>query len=450
MCSLDGYVITVTNKSILEHIYNTLEDSQWWPKDHFIETQRVELTRLVGHARSTSPFYKTRLDCLFRPNGTIDWDRWSDIPIITRSELSFQRLSIQSTNPIQSHGPFGLVKTSGSTGDPVQLLVTRLMNDMSVAALWRGQKWANMDWSSAMIHMAVESPNWKLGDVMGPWGPPWLKDAAKGRRIFATYSTKPADRVALIKKYNADYVAFTGGLAVAFADHVRATAADVKLKTVQFIGSSASEYVRKDFRKLLNADVVELYSSKEGGTIASPCPLGHGWHQNAESVLVEIVDDYGKPVAPGETGRVIITPFGNTATPLIRYDQGDLAVAGPVETCPCGRTLPRIASFSGRYRHMFKRPNGEVVPDLSVDARINLGAGVWQVARIAEHSFEVRYKKRDWGIPINIAEFHRLFAFEFYPEATVKLIEVDDFVMGPTGKHIERLDEWDPNSQEGI
>jgi len=433
----------------IESIYNTLEDSQWWPRDRLVELQRVELARLVRHAKATSAFYKTRLDVLFRPNGTIDWDRWSDVPIMTRAQLSTERASIESQRPIQAHGPFGLVKTSGSTGDPVEFLVTRMMNDLSVASLWRGQKWAKMDWSGAMIHMGVETPQWKTGDVMGPWGPYWLKEAARGRRIFATYSTVPKERIALIQKYNARFASFTSGMALFFLDYLRTTNTQARLKAVQFVGGTANEYIRNDFKNLLNAEVFELYSSKEGGSMSHPCPLGHGWHQNAESVLMEVVDAQGKPVAPGQTGRVVVTPFGNTAAPLIRYDQGDTAVAGPIEICPCGRTLPRIAAFSGRVVHDFRKPNGEVVANLSADARRELGAGTWQVARVGEHSFEVRYKKRDWGVAPDLDAFRKSFAECFYPQAALKIIEVDDFPLGPTGKHMEKVDEWDPASQRG-
>ena len=60
-------------------------------------------------------------------------------------------------------------------------------------------------------------------------------------------------------------------------------------------------------------------------------------HVNAESVLVEVVDDAGRPVAPGQSGRVVVTPFGSTPMPLIRYDQGDIVVAG---MCMSVRTMP--------------------------------------------------------------------------------------------------------------
>lgn len=426
----------------LERMYNQLDDTQWWPKERLRAAQRADLTRLVNHARSTTDFYRTRLNCLFKPNGEIDWSKWSDLPIVTRADLSWQSTAIRSSKPVLAHGPFGIVKTSGSTGDPVSMLTTRLLSNMSTASLWRGQKWANFDWSATMIHLGADSEKWKAGDLMGPWGPYWMKDALKGKRVFSTYSTSPAQRLDFIKTHGADYAVFSSGTAVSFAEYLRASRTSARLNVAHFRGASANAFVRSDFRELLGAEIVEIYSSKEGGALAAPCPLGHGWHQNAESVLLEVVDDHGKPVQPGQTGRVVITPFGSTAMPLIRYDQGDRAIAGPIETCPCGRTLPRITAFMGRLRDEFRRPNGEIIPDLSMTARVQLGAGIWQIARVAEHSFEVRYKKRDWGVAPDLDAFRKSFSQEFYPDARLELIEVDGFVPGPTGKHREGVDEW--------
>lgn len=76
------------------------------------------------------------------------------------------------------------------------------------------------------------------------------------------------------------------------------------------------------------------------------CPFGHGYHVNAEAVLLEVVDANGLPVPPGEPGRAVITPFASTALPLIRYDQGDIVIAGT--TCECGRALPHLEAISGR------------------------------------------------------------------------------------------------------
>src|SRR6185436_9202776 len=103
--------------------------------------------------------------------------------------------------------------------------------------------------------------------------------------------------------------------------------------------------------------VIDNYGVTETGYIAFECPAGGGYHVCSESVLVELLDDDGNDVPEGEPGRVVLTSFYNFAMPLIRYAVGDLAVAahGP---CPCGRTLPRLATILGRQRNIFTFPDG--------------------------------------------------------------------------------------------
>src|SRR3546814_11153852 len=73
------------------------------------------------------------------------------------------------------------------------------------------------------------------------------------------------------------------------------------------------------------------------------------YHAQSENVLLEVVDDDGRPCGPGETGRVLITSLHNFATPLIRYELGDYAEVG--SPCACGRGLPVIKQVLGRKRN---------------------------------------------------------------------------------------------------
>ncbi len=91
--------------------------------------------------------------------------------------------------------------------------------------------------------------------------------------------------------------------------------------------------------------------------IALQCPEHPHYHVQAESVLVEILNGGGKPCAPGETGRMVVTDLHNFATPLIRYEIGDHAEVG--EACPCGRGLSVLNRILGRVRNMATLPSGE-------------------------------------------------------------------------------------------
>jgi len=76
----------------------------------------------------------------------------------------------------------------------------------------------------------------------------------------------------------------------------------------------------------------------------------------SEPALVEVLDESGRPCAPGEVGRVVVTSLHNFAMPLLRYAVGDLAEAG--KPCPCGRGLPVIQRILGRGRDMLVFPDG--------------------------------------------------------------------------------------------
>jgi phenylacetate-CoA ligase len=346
-----------------------------------------------------------------------------------------------SRRPVPDHGRLTDVSSSGSTGHPVTVRTTGFLNMMAAVCNWRAQQWAGLDWSKDMVAVMAEQ-NRQPGTVLGPWGPPWLAQAKKGRMIYTTYDTDNHLRLDLMADRRAAYLAATPGGFSVLADMARAEDRRIRLEAVLSRGNKATPFIQQEMAEVFGARTIEQYSSKECGTIAHPCAAGDGWHVNAEAMLVEILDDNNEPVAPGEEGRAIITPFGMSAFPLIRYDQGDRLVQGG--PCRCGRILPHFHEIAGRVRDDFLRPNGEVIPDLSMEARVALGAGRWQVAKVGEHSYEVRYVPRDWGTARDPARFMALFRQAFYDEAVVRCVEVTDLALNANAKFKERTLEWHP------
>ena len=419
-----------------------LGESQWWPAERLTAWQRSGLSSLLNHARSTVPFYRFRLDKAFRASGAIDWDRWHEIPILTRAELSRQFQSLLSRAPIPQHGPFGDVGSSGSTGHPVTVRTTRWLNDMTVACNWRAQHWAGLDWSQKLLARGNTLDGKTVGDPCGPWGPPWLPAAASGQQLYSNYSNAYASDLEIIQQQDVYAYAATSNQLEIFFDNPELPALP-SLKAVLARGGAVSDYLRSLIRRVSDAQVIEVYSSKEGGALAHPCPHGDGFHAAAEAVLVEIVDVHGRPVAPGRQGRVVITPFGSTAMPLIRYDQGDEAVAG--EPCACGRTLPHIRRIEGRTNAVFAHPDGrrsrEMMP---LEARKLLGAGRWRVRQVGPKAFEVDYVRHDWGTPPDLDGFAAMFRTVFFDDSVVAVKEVQDFELGLSGKYLEYANLWSP------
>ena len=78
------------------------------------------------------------------------------------------------------------------------------------------------------------------------------------------------------------------------------------------------------------------------------------------SSVLEIVDEAGQPLAPGEVGRIVVTDLTQCAFPLVRYDTGDLGVLS-ADTCSCGWHSPVLRSIEGRAVEYITTPRGRVV-----------------------------------------------------------------------------------------
>lgn len=105
-----------------ERIFKMLMESQYWSPTEMPAYHRSQLEQLLRHAKASVPFYETRLDCLFRHDGTIDWSRWKEVPMLTRTDLRDNGSSLKSVAPPPHHGGPHITHTSGSSGIPVSII----------------------------------------------------------------------------------------------------------------------------------------------------------------------------------------------------------------------------------------------------------------------------------------------------------------------------------------
>jgi len=102
----------------------------------------------------------------------------------------------------------------------------------------------------------------------------------------------------------------------------------------------------RDFMKGRGVDCYQAYGTADLGLVAYETPAREGLVAS-ENIILEIVrPGTGDPVAPGEVGEVVVTPF-NDDYPLVRFATGDLSAVLPGPS-PCGRTNVRIKGWMGR------------------------------------------------------------------------------------------------------
>ncbi|MGH9650354.1 MAG: phenylacetate--CoA ligase family protein [Terriglobales bacterium] len=129
-----------------------------------------------------------------------------------------------------------------------------------------------------------------------------------------------------------------------------------RLREVRTISEVLTPEIRELCEQAWGVPVTDTYSSQEVGQIALQCPAGTLYHVQSEALVVEVLDEEGRPCGPGELGRVVITTLHNFAMPLVRYDIGDYAEIG--SPCACGRGLPVLARIAGRARNLLVLADG--------------------------------------------------------------------------------------------
>jgi phenylacetate-CoA ligase len=174
--------------------------------------------------------------------------------------------------------------------------------------------------------------------------------------------------------------------------------------------------------------------------MAQPCPHDR-LHVNMEGCMVEVIDDAGQPVRPGQMGRVIVTPFLQTAQPLIRYEQGDLAILGG--RCSCGRHAPTLDRVLGRSISIFRHPDGRSIAKLMPDETATLlDSTYFQLAQVAPNGYELRYVPADWDRPGDEREVEHLFRQTFFDDAELRFVRSRAIAARHAGKIVEYINEW--------
>ena len=126
----------------------------------------------------------------------------------------------------------------------------------------------------------------------------------------------------------------------------------------------------------------DVYAATETAGIASPCTFRNR-HVYEDLLIVEPVDQAGKPVAAGTTGaKLLVTVLFSRTLPLIRYEMSDTIKLGG-RGCPCGRSFTLLQDIEGRVEDVLHLPGRKgwvrVHPIVFHHVLDEAGSNGWQV-----------------------------------------------------------------------
>ncbi len=339
-----------------------LEQSQWWSAEEIRRHQFRQLEMLLRHAAKSVPFFRQRFALLgFDPNETLTETNWQRLPSLGRRDLQDHFQALVSEAVPRSHGRTFELTSSGSTGTPVRVVKTGLSQLAWEAVTLRETIWANRDLSGTFADIRF-LPNKSAAPYPdGAQKPSWggfTRGVSTGPAMTLNLRTPVQQQAEWLVRSAPDYLLTFPSNLEALVQHCQAHG--IELPSVRQL-VTISELLKPELRTLCrdvwSVEIRDMYSTQEVGYVALQCPEHEHYHVQAENVLVEILDETGRPCQPGEIGRVLVTSLSNFATALIRYDVGDYARVG--HPCPCGRGLPVLESILGRVRNMLTLPSGE-------------------------------------------------------------------------------------------
>lgn len=341
--------------------WRELETSQWLSPQELDRIQLAGLQRLLAYASDYCPYYRdTWRELGLRPDRVESVSDLAQWPVITKDTIRQHRQEMCST----ATGVTLLPKTTGgSSGQPLAFTVTHDSLDRQTAASHRGYAWAGVPPGTKQTYL---------------WGVPLGSQPAWRRRKFRMYHRVLYGRHFLsafelstdrVPQFLAEHNRFRPRAIVAYTNPLYEFARELKRKGLSpysprsiVVGAEKlHDFQRRLIEEVFQAPVFETYGCREFMLLGAECDRHRGLHLTAENLVIEILDDEGKPTPDGREGNVVITDLGNYGMPFIRYANGDRAVAGWGK-CTCGRGLPMMTKVVGRQLDVLTTPDGRRVP----------------------------------------------------------------------------------------
>ena len=364
---------------------NYSPESAFLSKEEIVAMQEKKLQETIAYLNQYSPFYKEFFSkARFNPSGIKTMEDLSVIPVTIKEDLQQRNedfLCVPRNKIIEYSS------TSGTLGNPVTIMLTE--NDLTRLACNEYASLVSIESSvndiyqimltldrQFMAGMAYYSGIQKLGGGIIRLGPgvPSLQWETILRLKPTAIIAVPSFIVKLIsyaQEHKIDINSTTVKKALCVGENIRN--ADFSLNALG--------------KKITDAWDIKLfstYASTEMQTAFTECTECKGGHLQPDLLIVELLDEMGKAVVPGEPGEVTITTLGVEGMPLLRYKTGDICVYDDTP-CACGRNSLRLSPVMGRKKQMLKYKGTTLYPPALFDILHEMENVIEYVAEVSSN-----------------------------------------------------------------
>jgi len=334
-----------------------LLDSQWLSKKTIEKNDNDKFLEFFQYAIKHVPYYKNLVE-----EGKIN-------PLEIKSILDIEKLPILSKEDVRKNADLLIsdeydindlivINTSGTTGKTLNIYISREARRYAYAFFSRFKKWAKLYKGKNNITFAgrtIISP-----DARPPF---WRKNLISNNYLFSSYHLTEKNfshYIDGLNKVKPHYIDSYPSAIYTLAKYIKKNNLSIfQPKAIITSSETLLDSHRELIEDVFQCPIFDQYGSAEQVVFVSQCEAG-SYHIHPEFGHIEVIDDEGKAVSPGETGKFICTGYTNLAMPLIRYDIGDTGILSD-KSCSCGRNFPVVKKIIGRTDDILIMADGREV-----------------------------------------------------------------------------------------
>lgn len=317
----------------------------------FLENKKQEILK---YHLENNPFYQQLV-------GSKTISNWNDLPVLNKQNL--QKPLLERLSKGYSLKDVYVNKTSGSSGTPFVFAKDKYCHALTWASNMYRFGWYGIDFNNSYQARFYGIPLDFFGNKKER-----IKDFLSHRFRFSIFDLSDLVLEKMLLKFHKskfDYINGYTSSIVLFAKFLKDKEIILKdicptLKVCMVTSEMLFENDKLLLEKQFGIPIVNEYGASELDLIAFQNP-NLEWQVNAETLLVEILDNDNQPVLNGSSGRIVITSLFNKAHPFIRYDIGDIGILDVKSTFQ----KPILKKLIGRTNDIAILPSGKKSPGLT-------------------------------------------------------------------------------------
>ena len=350
-----------------------------WKEGSSVEETEKKIQDLIAHAVKTTDFYKDYPEDI----------SLKDLPVVNKD--TFRQQYDRFISSTYKDAPDNRVMcTSGSTGTPLRMIQNRdKIRHNTAGGIFLG--------AAAGYYIGMKEAFIRV------WGNNVKKSKfqlIQENMIMMDSSRMDEQALAemfhtIEKKKVKCLVGYSSALGE-LSDYIRKSGKDCSncsVRAIIPISETMPEPVRRTLEKQFGCPVRAWYSNEENGIMGLQNEKDEGYRIDTETYYYEILKmDSDEPAEQGELGRIVITDLFNYAFPILRYDNGDTAVA--VRKEKNGRFKLYLSELYGRRSDLIYDCKGNAVTPYIITNNL------WDIEGVKQYRF-IQEDVKDYTIWLN-------------------------------------------------